>query len=114
MIEAQLMEAYLTMSMVRLMVGMFIGLIIIVLIAEALKPRKSKVYRKLLTDMFVAGKIKLLAEKESINLADEEKNFNLWSKKKRLEIMDLDRTIEEELKEKIANVDDKKSTKDEK
>lgn len=112
MIEAQLISSALEYQIV-LAFMVFIGVMIFLAIMVGfLTPRKSQTYRKLLTDMFVAGKIKLLAKKENINLADEEKNFNLWCKKKRLEFLDLDRAIEEEMKEKIANVDDKKSTKD--
>ena len=90
---------------------LFIGLFIIgAAVVSLLWPRKSQEYRKLLTDMFVAGKIKLLAKADDINLADEEKNFNRWLKKQRLEYVDLDRVIEEELKKKVSDVDTKKST----
>ena len=91
----------------------FVMMMVIVWLMDIFSPRKSQRYRKLLTDMFVAGKIKKLAKEESINLADEEKNFNLWLKKKRLDYLDLDRTIEEEMKDKIANVETKKEEKKE-
>ncbi len=109
MMNAELISTYLGISMMQAVLGFFLILIIIMVISEALKPRKSQSYRKLLTDMYVSGKIKQLAKKEDINLANEEKNFNLWCKKKRLDYLDLDRTIEEEMKEKIVNVEPKKS-----
>jgi len=80
--------------------GMF--LILIGIIGSMCSPRRSQHYRKLLADMYVAGKIKILAKKENINLAEEEKNYNLWCKKKRLEYKDLDNAIEEDMKEKIV------------
>ena len=112
MIEAELTMAYLEYAMV-IGILIFVGFVIfLAIVVSLLTPRKSQAYRKLLTDMFVAGKIKLLAKKDNINLADEEKNFNLWCKKKRLEYLALDRTIDEEMKDKIAEVGDKKPTKD--
>ena len=86
----------------------FFIFVTIAIAVSILGPRKSQDYRKLLTDMYVAGKIKKLAKKEDINLAEEEKNFNLWCKKKRLNYLDLDRTIEEEMKEKITEEEPKK------
>lgn len=86
-------------------------LIIIGILMTIFGPRKSQEYRKLLTDMYVAGKIQKLAKKEDINLADEEKNYNLWCKKKRLEYSDLDKAIEEDMKEKIAEEDKLKEKK---
>ncbi len=107
--NAELTSAYISMSMLQTFVGLFVVLILILVIAEALKPRRSQNYRKLLTDMYVAGKIRSLAKEDNIDIVIEEKGFNLWCKKKRLDYLDLDRTIEEEMKEKIANVDDEKS-----
>ena len=108
--DAQMFSSYLSYHMATTVLC-FIGFLIFLAVAASLlRPRKSQEYRKLLTDMFVAGKIKLLAKADNINLADEEKNFNRWLKKQRLEYTDLDRTVEEELKRKISNVDTDKFT----
>lgn len=65
--------------------------------------RKSKEYRKYLTDMYVSGKIRQIAAKDKIDIASEEIAFKAW-KKKRLEEMrvyELDDAIESELIEEV-------------
>jgi len=102
-------ETIMSYGLINSVISMCFILIIIGIVISLFSPRRSQEYRKLLTDMYVAGKIQKLAKEEDINLADEEKNFHLWNKKKRLEYMDLDRSIEEELKEKLAKEKVKKS-----
>ena len=70
---------------------------------------KSKRYRKLLADLYVAGKIKIIAKKDGIALADEMKDFRSAIKKWKMETQPLDDTIESELQEKIE--EDSKDTK---
>jgi len=100
--DPQVIETIIAYNLVSLVLGFVVIIVLALVVMNIFSPRKSQIYRKLLTDMYVAGKIKKLANKEDINLADEEKNFNLWSKKRRLEYLDLDKAIEEEMKEKIA------------
>jgi len=102
-------ETIMGYNLISSLIGMTFLLIIIAIVINLFSPRKSQEYRKLLTDMYVAGKIQKLAKEEDINLADEEKNFHLWNKKKRLEYLDLDRAIEEELRGKLAKEKVKKS-----
>jgi hypothetical protein len=66
--------------------------------------RKSKEYRKVITDMYVAAKTKLLAKEDGLDLANEYEDFKKWSKKERMNnsCMDLDTAIEEELKQRVA------------
>ncbi len=66
------------------------------------KLRPTQYYRKVLMDLFVVGKIKKFAKDADITLAEEEVDFNKWSKKQRLTNVDLDNVIEEEIKEKIS------------
>ena len=102
-------ETIMGYGLINSLISMCFILMIITILINLFSPRKSQEYRKLLTDMYVAGKIQKLAKEEDINLADEEKNFHLWNKKKRLEYLDLDRAIEEELRGKLAKEKVKKS-----
>ncbi len=103
-----IIDAIIAYNLVNTILTFVMFIIIILVIINIFSPRRSQTYRKLLTDMYVAGKIKKLASNEDINLANEEKNFNLWCKKKRLEYLDLDKAIEEEMKEKIAEEEENK------
>lgn len=111
MMDMKMIESALGFQLVGTVLAFVFLLIIIVVITNAFSPRKSQDYRKLLTDMYVAGKIKKLAKKEDIDLVNEEKNYNLWCKKKRLENSDLDNAIEAEMKEKIATEEEEKTKK---
>jgi len=63
--------------------------------------RRTKDYRRALTDLYVAGRIRQVATKDEINLSDEYEMYKQFSKKQRMEDWDLDNTIEEELKNKV-------------
>jgi predicted nucleic acid-binding protein len=67
-------------------------------------PRKSQEYRKLITDLYVSAKTKLLAKEDSLDLDNEFKEFTKWRKKSRVSNsdMDLDKAIELELKERVS------------
>jgi len=86
-------------------IGFFLGMLIITAIIYLLLwgkySRRTTQYRKTLTDLYVAGRIRQVATKDSINLSDEYEMYKQFSKKHRMEDWDLDSTIEEELKEKI-------------
>ena len=71
-------------------------------------PEKSRRYRKVLTDLYVAGRVKQLATKDGIDLEAERLEFIKWSKKERNKEMSLDTTIEEELQDRISEEDSKK------
>ena len=72
---------------------------------------KTRVYRKILADLFVAAKIRFYAKEEGLDLDDENELFKKWEKKDRknrnAHMRDLDNTIEEELKEKISEPTEK-------
>jgi len=86
--------------------GVFIFVAIILLIivvAHALfGPSKSRTYRKMMTDLFVAGRIKQLAKEKEIDIAEEYESFKKWLKKERIVNEELDTTIERDLQEKLS------------
>jgi hypothetical protein len=63
---------------------------------------RSREYRKLLADIYVAGKIKQIAKKDDIDLLVEFQEFAKFMKVKNIDIDELDVTVEKELQEKIA------------
>jgi len=83
---------------------MFVTLFLLVVFGT----RKSQDYRKHIADMYVAAKIRFFAKEDNLDLSVEEKTFRSWLKKRSLETKDLDSTISEELKERIANSSDEK------
>lgn len=64
---------------------------------------RSKRYREMMTDLYVVGKIRLLSKKDGIDLKEELKDLVKSIKEHRRYTQSLDRTIEEELQEKIVN-----------
>jgi len=70
---------------------------------------KARGYRKTLTDLYVAAKIRQLSEEDGLDLVGEYESFKAWTKKQRIESQSLDNTIEEELQERINKKKAKKS-----
>ena len=81
---------------------------IAIMIAIACEKRKSKKYREVLGDMYVAAKIREIAKDEDISLDNEYKDFLKWCKKKKYEFWTYDSVIEGELIEKVETKLDKK------
>jgi len=84
---------YITMTM---MIFLLIG------VAILFTPSKSKRYRKVLADLYVAAKIRDLANEDGFDLALENECLKKWSKKERINYVDLDESIEEDLQERVA------------
>ena len=82
---------------------LFILLIFAIMLSIIFSVSKSKRYRKFLADMFVAGRIKQLAEDKGIDISEECEEFKRFLKKQRLDCQDLDNVVEEELKEEIGD-----------
>ena len=76
-----------------------------------LSPRKSLKYARLISDMYLVGIIKQLAEKDKVDLLKELKEFNRIVKKADLKEKGLCEVIENELKEKVADVQEKSINK---
>lgn len=69
---------------------------------------KSKKYRELITDMYVVGRIKQFAKEDNIDLNQEIIDYAKLVKKMNLSNKSLDKVIENELSEKIAESNEKK------
>ncbi len=84
---------------------MMVGLLIVILaiIAVAVMPRKTKNYRKDISNLYVAGRIRQIASKNGISIADEYDTYKKWVKKLRIEDQSLDNTIEESLQSQITD-----------
>lgn len=68
---------------------------------------KTRRYRRSLTDLYVAGKVRQIAKKDGIDIAEEYEVFKKYMKKHRIEDQSLDNTIEEDLQERITEKDKK-------
>ena len=99
--EAEIGAAYGGIASILFVVGLFIC------VACIFSSRRTKQYRRALTDLYVAGRIRQIATKDNINLSDEYEMYKQFSKKHKMEDWDLDNTIEEELKEKV--IEDEKA-----
>jgi hypothetical protein len=82
-----------------------LSLILLFLVFVVFEKRKSKTYREVLADMYVASRIKQLAEEDKLDLVAEFESFKNWAKKRRLEEMSLDNAVEEDLKERVVDKD---------
>lgn len=72
--------------------------------------RPSKVYRRELSDLYVAAKIREIAINENIDLNLERDKFVEWNKKNLLnerDYLNYDTIVEDELKEKVKESLDK-------
>ncbi len=65
---------------------------------------KSRHYRRVITDLFVVGRIRQIAEDKDIDLAVELEDYRAFMKKRGISSMSLDATIEEELQHEIATI----------
>ncbi len=79
------------------------AVVIITLLGGALSSRRTQQYRKYLADLWVAAKIKFLANEDNLDLEAEADAFKEWSKKSRVRNSehDLDKTVEADLKERV-------------
>jgi hypothetical protein len=98
------------MSEELLAVALIFGL---VLLRIASIPSKTNKYRRKLVDLYIAGKVRILAKKESIDLDEEYKVFQKYQKEKFLDEdgARLDEVIEQEVSEEYIDEQDKKQTK---
>jgi len=77
-------------------------IILVLLVYEMFKPSKSRLYRRMLTDMYVVGKIKNFAGKEDVSIKHELSEFAKFTKNTSLNYQALDETIERDLQAKVA------------
>ena len=81
-------------------------------IKKLIDPKGAKEYRDLLSDMYVIGKVKQVAKTDSIDLIGELKAFIKISKKGTLNLKSIDKVVEDELKGKIAKVQEDTTKKE--
>jgi hypothetical protein len=88
-------------------VGFFILIILFMCLGSLCKPSKTKAYREVVTDMYVAGTIRKYADEDKINLDDEYKKYTRWQRKRDLKDKELDSAVEANLKDKVSEKVDK-------
>jgi len=88
-----------------------IAVIILIFILEWTSPRKTQRYRKELTDLYVAARIKQIAAKDNVNLELEYEAYKKWRRNRRREDHDLDESIEDDLKDKLEEQQEKAKEK---
>ena len=96
---------YEDIAMISMVVFLVVWISLIALVASALEVRKTKKYRRELGDLYVAAKIRKIADNETIDLDSEKLSFYEWNKKRKLSerIQNYDDVVEEEMKEKVAD-----------
>ena len=99
--DTELFSLALSYQLATMIFGFVMILILIAVLYSIFRMRRSQEYRKLLSDLYVAGKITRIAKEDGIDLVEEEANFKRWCKKQDLRYLDLDDTIEAKLKDKI-------------
>ncbi len=103
MIQKELLGFLLGLVGILIFFGILFDLIPTML-KKLVDPKGAKEYRDLLSDMYVIGKVKQVAKTDSIDLIEELKTFNKISKKGTLNLKSIDKVVENELKSKIAKV----------
>ncbi len=99
--------AYLNGVMIQATVGMVMIIVFAAVFLVIVSKRKSQYYRKYIADMYVAAKIKFFAKEDNLDLVAEQKTFKRWLKKQSEEYRDVDESVAQELKERIAGSRDK-------
>lgn len=84
--------------------GLILLIVMIVVIAVFGKT-KTRQYRKYIADLYVSAKIRFFAKEDELDLVAEEMVFKKWAKKSSNIEKDLDESVEEELKERIADTE---------
>ena len=85
------------------MLGLIVLIAVIYILCNAVFGKsKSKNYREVITDMYVAGTIRKFAAEDKLDLEAEYKNFKKWERKDKLKYHELDSAVEDNLKEKVT------------
>jgi len=95
-------EEYLFIGSMFLNIGFFIFFVVLTIsIAELIKKRKTKEYREQISDLYVAGRIRQLADKDKIDLDKEYIHYKKWISKRVVAEKMLDNAIEHQLKNRL-------------
>ena len=81
------------------LIGFIIGAVFVLVLTNT---RRSKHYRKVLADLFVAGRIRQIAEEKSVDLGQEYDDYKSFRKGRDISRQTLDESIEQNLQEEIA------------
>ncbi len=98
-------------SIFGFLIFMIVLLVLVFFINRVVWGSRSERYRKMITDLYVVGKIRLLANKDGIDLKEELKELVKTIKEYRKYTQPLDRTIEEELQERVVKEGQESGTK---
>ena len=90
-------------TVISSMIGIFGFIFLIGILLSFFKQRRSYDYRKTLTDLYIAAKIRAFSKEEDLDLNEEWRNFAKYSRNKKTDFEDLDKTIERSVQEKINN-----------
>ena len=94
-------------AIAQLVIPIFAIFMLIMFLTSICKSSKTKVYREVITDMYVAGTIRKYADEDKVNLDEEYKKFAKWQKRRDLKHKELDEAIESNLKDKVSEKNDK-------
>lgn len=103
--------AYYNATMIQSITAIFIVVIAVVVLMWIVDMRRTQKYRKHISDMYVAAKIRFFAKEDNLDLVEEEKKFKAWLKKRTLENQDLDNSVAMELKERVENSNERSDKK---
>ena len=92
---------------VNFLLGAGILIVIVLFGIQFLQKMRTKLYRKDISNLYVAGKIRQIADKNGISIAEEYDAYKRWIRKGRIEDQNFDDTIEEDLQEQVYG-DEKK------
>jgi len=99
---SEIANAIMVSSVMKSLALIFVGLIFVIVLIRVFQSPISYRYRKHLTNLYIASKIRQLADKDKINLVDEERRLELYVKKIKADsIKELDEQIEFEAMQKI-------------
>ncbi len=92
--------------------GLFLGIgvlfVIVVFTVSTFSKSKTEIYRRLMNDLYVVGRIRQLATENGIDLDQELKDFHKGIKEIKRYEQSLDDSIEDDLKETLAEDNIKK------
>ncbi len=98
---------YLNGQILRALTTILMILVMALILSIVFSKRKSQSYRKHISDMYVAAKIRFFAKEDALDLVVEEKAFKNWVKKQNSEYKDVDESVMQELKERIEDSKEK-------
>jgi len=95
--------------MIQIVQALGVSVILIVLgvvcivVCSVFIPTYNRKYRRIITDLYIVGKVRQFADNEKIDLNEEWNRFITFCKKRKISDEDLDKTIERDIQEKIAD-----------